>query len=127
MLDQGLAGASRAKHHVEYASGNSNLMDDVRKRRGSDGCWICWFHYDRVAKRQRGSRLPRRDGDREVPRRNQPEHTNCLARGGHIDAGTGRGEVLPMAAQRLAGEVFENPPFPRDLADSLGEGLTLFP
>src|SRR3546814_9389907 len=60
---------------------------------------------DGVAEGERGRRLPRRDGDREIPRRNQSECAHRLAIGRGIDAGARRFEGQAVTAQRLAGEI----------------------
>src|SRR3989338_7175369 len=67
-----------------------------------------------------------RDGDREVPGREQAEHADGLAVGLDLDAGTGAFQVLAVAAQGLASEVLEDAAGADGLADAFRQGLALF-
>ena len=70
-------------------------MGDGRRRRRR-------LQHDGIAEGEGGGGLPRRDRDREIPRRDQPEHADRLAMGFDIDVGPGQFERLAMPAKRLA-------------------------
>ncbi|MNQ71727.1 hypothetical protein D3C85_864080 [compost metagenome] len=84
------------------------------------------LHHHRIAEGQGRRRLPGRDGDGEVPRRDQAIDADRLAIGLDLYPRTGRGQVLAMQAQGLASEILEDAGGAGRLADALGQGLALF-
>ena len=93
----------------------------------SDGrCRGRGFEHDRIAEGERGRALPRRDRDREVPGRNQPEHADRLTVGLRVDSGPRRLERLSVPAKRFAREIFADARRAHDLAGALGQRLAFF-
>ena len=106
MRDNRAADVPFADNEVEHARWCAGLDQDLRQcvrdgRRRSRG-----LQDDGVAERQRRRRLPRRNCDREVPWRDEPEHANGLAVGFDVHARPCRIQRLTVAAQRLAGKIF---------------------
>jgi len=66
----------------------------------------CGLHHHRVAKAS-AVRSSTRNGDREIPRRDQPDHTERLAISRHVDAGPRRVDRYAVTAQRFTREEFE--------------------
>ena len=83
------------------------------------------LEHDRVAVAERRRDLPRRDGDREIPRRDDADDADRLAGHRHVDAGT-------HARHRLAGQAQASPAKKSKicagahrLADAFGQRLAL--
>ena len=84
------------------------------------------LEHDRVAVGERRRDLPRRDRDRKIPGRDDPDHPDRLARRLDVDVRAHRSELLAGDSQRLAGEEIEDLAGPGDFADRLGQRLALF-
>ena len=97
------------------------MISDKRMRRRRHE--IGRLEHDAIAVGERRRDLPGRNGDREIPRRDQADDADRLARDLDVDAGPHRGELLAGQAQALAGEEQEDLPGAHDLADALGQGL----
>src|SRR5207248_6977925 len=97
-----------AHHQVEDPSGKAGLADDLGERPGAAGHQLRGLEYHRVAVAQRRRDLPGRDGDREIPRRDDRDDAERLARDLDADAGAHRLHDLAGDAQRLAGEELED-------------------
>ena len=109
VVDQRLADlAAATDHHVQNAFGKLSLLEGPGKMEPGERGVLGQLHHDRVAVGQRGGELPGRDRRGEVPRRDQPDHTERPAAG--VDGGAGRGllEHLPDRAPSLAGEEAED-------------------
>ena len=115
-----------ADHEVEHTCRNAGAGDDLgqRMRRARHQLGRLEHHGVAVAEGRRD--LPGRDGDGEVPRRDDADDADGLARDLNADAGTDRGDRLARKAQRLAGEELEDLPGAGRFADALGQGLALF-
>jgi hypothetical protein len=126
VVDKGLADAAAADDHVEHALRQAGLVQDgdqgLGGRRGRAG----GLDHHRVAEGQRRRGLPGRDGDREVPGRDQAEDADRLAVGLDLHAGAHGGQVLPVQAQGLAGEILEDAAGADGFADAFRQGLALF-
>ncbi len=126
---RGIAGQGVAHHaalavdHVEHAGGQSGVLQGAGQVGGGERGELGRLDDHGVAADQRRGGLPGRDGDGEVPRRDEPDDAESLAAGGD-------GGVRQAAGQHLAGggpaERAEEPQHVRgalDLALGLGEGL----
>ena len=80
----------------------------------------------RVAVGERRRDLPGGDRDREVPRRDDADDADRLARDLDVDVRPDAGELLARNPQRFAGEEVEDLPGAGRLADRLGQRLALF-
>jgi hypothetical protein len=79
-----------------------------------------------VAEGQRRRDLPGRDGDREVPRRDEADHADRLARDFDADAGRTDGTRSPFRRSAFAGEELEDVAGAGHFADGFGQGLAFF-
>src|SRR6185312_3543588 len=125
MVGDGIAHRAASQDEVEHTPRNARFVDAIReggsrRRRRAGG-----LDDHSVAECHGGSGLPRRNGDGEVPWRDEPEYPCRLAGSRYVNARPGGGEVLSVAAQGFAGEVFEDAPGARHFADSLRQGLAL--
>ncbi len=114
-----------AEHEVENAGGNARFLDNLRQRRGHGRSDVGGLQHHRIAESQRRGGFPCRNGDREVPRRDQPDHAQRLAIGRDIEPRPGGFERLAVAAQRLAAEIAEDARGAQHFALPLGPGLAL--
>src|SRR5690606_25494679 len=85
------------------------------------------LEYDRVAIGDGRRDLPCRNGDGEVPGRDDPDDADRLAGDLDIEPRPNRIELLAGDAQRLGGEEAEDLGGSRDLADAFRQRLALFP
>ena len=83
------------------------------------------LEHDRIAVAERRRDLPGRNGDREIPRRDDADDADRLARHGHFEARPHARHDLAGEPQRLAGEEIEDLPGAHRLADALGQRLAL--
>ena len=79
------------------------------------------LEHHRVAVAERRRDLPGRDGDREIPRRDDADDADRLAGDLDADARAHRGQRLARQPQRLAGEELEDLAGAHGLADALGQ------
>ena len=77
----------------------------------------------RIAEGERRRDLPGGNGDREIPRRDDADDADRLARHLDVDARPHGGEFLAGNAQGLAGEEIEDLRGAADFADRLGQRL----
>jgi hypothetical protein len=81
MIEQRLADHRAAAHdEVEHALRQAGARQDLGQRPGAAGHEVGRLEHDAVAVGQRRRDLPGRDGDREVPRRDDADHADRLAR-----------------------------------------------
>ena len=125
-FDQRRARLAVAQHQVEHALGHAALGDDLRQLNRQRRRVVGGLHHHRVAEGERGGRFPRRNGDWEVPRRDQAEHAHGLAVGGDVQTGARGLQRAAVAAQRLAAEIAEDAGRAHDLAHALAAQLALF-
>ena len=112
-----------AHDEVEHALGQAGAVQDVDDApRRSPGTRSAGLKTTRVAVGQRRRDLPGRDGDREIPRRDDADDADRLAGDLDADARAHRGHDLAGEAQRLAGEELEDLRGADGLADALGAG-----
>ncbi|MNU75126.1 hypothetical protein D3C71_646470 [compost metagenome] len=126
MGDDGAADVAVADDHVDHALGQARLMQDGDQGLGRGGRRPGGLEHHRIAEGDGRGDLPRRNGDGEVPRRDQAEHPDRLPIGLDLDARTRRGQVLAVDPQGLAGEIFQDAGGAHRLAHALGQGLALF-
>ncbi len=124
--DDGAADVAVADDHVDHALGQARLMQDGDQGLGRGRGRAGGLDDHGVAEGDGRGDLPGRDGDGEVPRRDQAEHADRLAIGLDFHAGPGRGQVLAVQAQGLAGEELQDAGGAGRLADAFGQGLALF-
>ena len=110
-------------------------VEHARRRAGFDagsapsacamaGVGVAGFSTTVLPKASAGAALPRRNRDREIPRRDQAEHADRLAIGlRRRSPGRVESSGLAVAAQRLAGEIFEDARRAHDFARAFGERL----
>ena len=94
-----------------------------RDRPRAAGHEVRGLEHDGVAVRERGRDLPRRNRDRKVPRRDEADDADRLARHLDVDAGPHRRQLLAREAQHFAGEELEDVPGARRFADAFGQRL----
>ena len=109
-----------AKHHVNTPAGTptSKMMSAIAA--AVAGVGPAGFTTTRV-RTPRGRRFPRRDRNGEVPWRDEPYREVLTS-----TPGTVRADV-PWATYGFAGEILEDPPCPRNFADTLRQRLALLP
>ena len=101
-------------------------MEDIDDRPRAARHQVGRLEHHGIAVAERRRDLPGRDGDREVPRRDDADHAHRLARHLDADARTHRRHALTRKAQRLTGEELEDLSGAGDFADAFGERLALF-
>ena len=115
--------AARAGDEVEHALRNAGFMQDLDEPHARERRLRRRLDHHGVAGDQRGRELPRRDGDGEVPGRDQRDHAERLADGVHEHARPlGRNRVA-REARAFAAEIFEDADGARHLALRLGDRL----
>ena len=126
-LEHGLADHRALAHHeVQHALGQPVAMEDFDDRPRAARHEVGRLEHHGVAVAERRRDLPGRDGDREVPRRDDADNANRFARHLDADARAHRRHALARQAQRLTGEELEDLPGAGGLANALGERLALF-
>ena len=90
---------------------------------GGGGRRVRGLQHHGVAEGQGRGHLPGRNGDGEVPRRNQAIDADRFAIGLDFDARTGGFQILAVAAQGFAGEILEDARGAGGFADGFGKGL----
>src|SRR5690606_19127384 len=97
--------------------GEARPGNDLGNGPGATRNQIGRLDHHAVAVGQRWGNLPGGNGNGEVPRRDQADHAQRLAR--HLDthAWAHRWQDLARLTQAFAGEELENVPGPRHLAD----------
>ena len=115
----------RAPPHdeVEDALRQPGAHEDVDDRPGAARHEVGRLEDHRVAVAERRRDLPRGDRDREIPRRDDADDADRLARHGHLDAGAHARDGLAGEPQAFAGEEIEDLPGAHRLADAVGERL----
>ena len=103
--------------------GRPARRDDLDERPGRARHEVGRLEHHGVAVAERRRDLPGRDRDREIPRRDQADDAERLARDLDVDAGAHGGELLAGQPQRFAGEELEDLAGARDLADALRQRL----
>ena len=116
---------ARPHHQVEHAWRQPGALQDVDERPRRGGRELGRLEDDAVAERERGRNLPGRNREREVPRRDDADDADRLARDLDFDAGPHRVELVAADAHRLAGEVLEDRAGAAGFADPVGERLSL--
>jgi hypothetical protein len=125
-VQKGLANHGSAPHHeIEDPLGQSRSRDDLGERMGRSRNQVGRLEQDGVAIAERRCNFPCRNGNGEIPRRDDADHTDRFTGDFDIDIGPNAGNLLAHQPQRLAGEEIEDLPCPRDLSDAFGTGLAL--
>ncbi|MNE17071.1 hypothetical protein D3C80_1100400 [compost metagenome] len=125
VVDDRLPHPAAADDHVQHAPGQAGFVEDGDQGLGRGRRMAGRLDHHRIAEGQGRRRLPGRDGDGKVPRRDQAEHADRLAISLNLDARPGRGQVLTVQAQGLPGEIFQDAGGAGGLADPFGQGLAL--
>ena len=113
-----------AHHEVEHALRQAGAMQDVDDRPGAARHEVGGLEHHGVAVGERRRDLPGRDGDREIPRRDDADDADRLARRSRRSMpGRTPGTHLAGEPQRLAGEEIEDLRGADRLADAFGERL----
>ncbi len=123
MVDDCASDAALADDEVEDARRRTGFVDDGRQRMRNGRRRSRRLHHDGVAEGQRRRGLPRRNRDREIPRRDHAVDADRLAIGRDVQPGPRRVQRLAVAAYRLAGEIFEDASRAHDFAGTFGERL----
>ena len=110
-------------HEIEHALGHARAHDDFRKRMGGARHEVSGLEHDCVAIGQSRRDLPGGNGDREVPRRDDADDAERLARHLDVDVGPHAREFLARDPQGFAGEEVEDLPGSSRLANSLWKRL----
>ena len=111
---------------IKYALRHAGAHDDFSERMGATGDKVGGLEDDRVAIGQSRRDLPRRDREREVPRRDDADDPEGLARDLDIDVRPDAREFLARNPQGFAGEEVEDLPGSGRFANSLRKRLALF-
>src|SRR5579862_2418144 len=86
MLDQSLPdNGALADHDVQHALGDPGLEGELAEAHRRERCQLRGLDHDRVAAGEGRADLPRRDVEREVPRRDQADDAERFAER-HVDA-----------------------------------------
>ena len=115
-----------AHDEVEHTGRQTGVRNDVRQDMGAAGHEIGRLEHDAIAVGERRRDFPGRDRDREIPRRDQRDDADRLARHLDIDPGPHAGDFFARHAQRFAGEERENLPRAHRFADAFRQRLALF-
>ena len=127
VVDQRVTDDAAAAHdQVEHARRHAAAADDLGQRPGAAGHQVGRLEHHAVAVGQRRGDLPGRNGDGEVPGRDQADHAHRFAGDFDADARAYRGHDFTSQAQALAGEELEDVAGARDLANAFGHGLAFF-
>ena len=111
MVEHRLADDRAVAHHeVEHALRRAGALEDVDDRVRAARHEIGRLEDDGVAVGERRRDLPGRNGDREIPRRDDADDADRLARDLDADARAHAGHLLAGEPQRLAGEEIEDLP-----------------
>ncbi len=82
VVDEALAAlAARPGDDLDHALGQAGLERELGEAQGGERRQLGRLEHHRVAGRQRRAHLPRGDGQREVPRHDEPDHAERLAHG----------------------------------------------
>ena len=106
--------------------GNAGANDDFGERVRPAGHEIGRLEDDAIAVAERRRDLPGGNGDGEIPRRDDADDADRLARHFDVDARPHAGEFLAGNAQGLASEEVEDLRGATDFADGLGKRLAFF-
>ncbi len=118
MVEHRLTDAGAATHdEVEHALGSAGAHDDFGERMRGAGHEVGGLEHDRIAVAERGRDLPGGNGDGEVPRRDNADDADGLARHLDVDARADGTEFLARDAQGLTGEEVEDLRGAADFAD----------
>ena len=115
-----------ARHEIEHARRDAGLVQDLGERPCTSGRPLRGLEHDGVPIGQRGRDLPRGNGNREIPGRDQTDDADRLARDFHVDTRANRGQLFAREAHRLSGKELENLAGARGLADTLCQRLPFF-
>src|SRR5205085_8919525 len=72
-----------------------------------------------------GRDLPRRNGERKIPRGDRGDHTDGLTRDFHVDAGAHRVSLFAVHTNGFTGEKLEDVASARRLSDTVGQWFAL--
>ena len=115
-----------ADDEIEHTVGKARARDNVRDGPAAARGQLRGLEHDGVPERQRGRDLPSRNGNGEVPRRDNPDDTERLARHFHTDAGADRGHQLTAGTEHFTPEEFEDVTGAGDFTDAFLERLSFF-
>ena len=85
MDDERLDDLTSTLDDVEHARGQAGLGEEVSDHGGHGGRVLGSLQDDRVARDERGTDLPERNGEREVVGRDEPDHAERMAPGPDLD------------------------------------------
>src|SRR5438093_1124705 len=108
--------ASVAHDEVEHARGYTRAGDELGKRPRRSGHELGGLEHDAIAVAKRRRDLPGGNRDRKIPRCDDRDHADRLARDLDVDAGPHRRDLFSGEAQRLAAEELEDLSCANDLA-----------
>lgn len=127
-FSQCLPNDTAAPHHeIEGAGRKTRAADDFRQSPGAAGYQVSWLEHNAVPVGECRRDLPGRNGDGEVPRRDDAHHANRLTKNVDLDAWSDRLQVFAGDPERLSGEELEDMPGATRFRDRLGQHLTFFP
>ena len=122
MLEQSLAnGRSTTHYEIEHARRDTRPDDDVGQGVSSCRDEIGRLQDDAIAVGERRGDFPRWNGNGKIPRRDQPDDANRLARYLDVDTGPHRRDFVTGEAQAFTGKEQEDLPRPHHLADAFGK------
>ena len=119
------------QRRAELAVAVQHLQDALRQQPveqagdpvGADGRVLGWLHHADVAVGHRRGELPQRDGQREVPGRDQADDAARHLAGEQQRAAVGRREAGALGVERRGGVEAEDGGRPGDLTPGLGDRL----
>ncbi len=124
MGDERVSDHAAAPHdQVEHPGRDAAAVDDLGQRPGAGWNEVGRLEHDAVAEGQRGGDLPGRNGHGKVPRRDDADHAEGLARDFHADSGAHRGQRVARQPQAFAGEETEYVARAGDFGDGFGARL----
>src|SRR5204863_6371047 len=112
-----------AHYQVEDARRQARAAENLGERPGAARHELGGLEYHGVAVAERRGDLPGGNGDREIPRRDDRDDAERLARDFDADARAHRLHDFARNAQRLAGEELEDVAGAHHLADRLRQRL----
>ena len=115
-----------AHHQVQHALGQAGADQDIDDSPGRARNQVGRLDHHGIAKGQRRGDLPGRDGDGEVPRRDDADDANRLAGDFDADAGAHRRDDLARQAQHFTGKEIKNLCGAGHFANAFRQGLAFF-
>ena len=110
-------------HQIEDAGRQPGALQDVDEGPRRGGRQLRRLEDHAVGKRERRRNLPRRDSERKIPGRDQPDHANWLARDVDFDAGPHGVELVTTDPHCFASEVLEDGAGTAGFTHRIGERL----